>query len=201
MGMQGLTGPPSTAGASPTNDAIPWRIRNTVPESMCNGHSQLWLSSTIEETPTCLFHVSIWILNNNLPEDKFGWMMVRDITVNPMTFEPTPKTNVLVFDSRKNRDDFNEWLASYTARFGSGDWKTQYLPSIQAGDRVTGFAMPSFDAVNKNNWSMYDGMHPSWLKEWAWIVANTHDKVLFVNEFWLFENESEMLMFKLRDTV
>lgn len=141
----------------------------------------IWPGLAVQSNEYVQFYLNLWVSCEHPDPLTYG-VLLSNPTVNPSTFMPDCML-ALLFTEQEVQQKFLEWHNHYKARFGDKLWYTDYFPGLTAGARVDGFAFPA-------GAYLFD--------EWMWIITHTYQPVFKVNGFWIFQNESEMLMFKLR---
>lgn len=188
-----------SAGVNGAHKAVtPWHFRGVFPTNLFTQGIPLFAGLALAESDFIHFLLHMWITCEEPDLSTYGVLNVKGHGINPSTFEENPSNLVLLFVSEKKRDEFTTWLRGYTARFQGDEWQRRYFPGMTIGNFMSGFTFPADSEQSVANRS-YNGICERWVKEWQWIVNHTHSKVLHINGYWLFENEAEMLMFKMRD--
>ena len=121
------------------------------------------------------FHFSVW-------QELFG--EITDYGFTRVHSDMPPKI-LLVFNSKKNRDGFLKWLDGYKLLFPNNDISDVNLPQpVEGYVEGTLIILPEQGDI---------------ISIWAWIISNCHNKVTHYGYGrWLFENNSEATMFKMR---
>jgi hypothetical protein len=201
MGGQGaVVGGNANLGANVTKSyerPSPWQIPFRFPSKLFRAGAQLMPAFSVEDSDALQFFLTIW-KNCEEPDENTYCLIRSEGGFDEITFVKMPDVVTLLFSDAKALDKFNKWFAAYNQRWGEDVWNAKYFPTLKLGGRVDGFAYPAFIRTDANGGSMCDEkLH--WLHEWQWIVENTYDPVVHVPGFWIFKNEAEMVMFKMRD--
>lgn len=105
------------------------------------------------------------------------------------------RKSILMFSTETNLVEFQNWWEAYSIRFSDCDIMNKIVPIIKEGAFISGYPIKEGDRGSSTA-GRYDRDEIR-ANEWRWIVANTHGVVILVNNYWLFEDITEMTMFKL----
>lgn len=99
---------------------------------------------------------------------------------------------------------FAEWLEEYKARFGPDyDFKS-LLPIINDSERVAGvFVEHNLDFTPRRGHPEHEGKYlelpeDELFDEWLWILNNTTGQIRCTARHWVFESDSDAMMYKLQ---
>lgn len=191
-----------TGNTALTPVVSPWEFRGEFPTHLFTQGVPLFTGLVLRVSDVIHFVINMWITCEEPDLSTYGVLIAKGLGVNQATFEPHPDNLVLLFNSESARDQFTAWLGKYTARFSKDEWMKGYFPGMTVGHYMSGYTYPADTArandVRRSN-RLYHGIYEEWVREWQWIVNHTFSKVIHINGYWLFENESEMIMFKMRD--
>ena len=136
------------------------------------------------------FHLAVWkALNDPTSTKSFS---MEFLVPGPQRYDHGDRMHALLFRSEKDVNAFTEWWNAYSKRFGDDDLEKcqNCYPILKEGAHINGYA---FKHGLGSNSDTRRGFH-----DWAWIVASTSGKVTFSGEYWIFEDEAEMVQMKLR---
>lgn len=136
-------------------------------------------------------HISLWQRMTDVQQSEYLLLKVQ-----PEFEEPS---EVLFFTNEKSLQSFAKWWDSYSARFTNDEYLTSAIPTASNGIKIQGYPLRHIHQVSSK--FTKDELAKQFLDEWHWICEFTHDPVIWTNEFWLFENDAEMVMFKLRGRI
>jgi hypothetical protein len=181
-----------------------WNRGHKYPKHLLQEGTKVAVAMETPVSTTLMFHSSVWIETCNPNEDDYGLIWEESVSsISNLLQNHTPAVNpkntgVLLIREGKTLDEFNEWFMSYKTYFKGDIWRTQQLPTIREGEPIAGTPIAHGETVNVNaeggilaTDKLFD--------RWCWITQNTHEPVWFMPDFWLFNNSSEMLMYKLID--
>jgi hypothetical protein len=136
------------------------------------------------------FHLAIWKALNDPASTKSFCM--EFIVPTGDRYTHGDRMHALLFRTEKDMSDFTLWWANYAKRFGGDDFEkcSNAYPILKEGDYVNGHA---FKHGLGSHSDTRRGFH-----DWAWLVGNTSGKVICAGDYWIFEDEAEMVQMKLR---
>jgi hypothetical protein len=136
------------------------------------------------------FHLAVWKAIND-PTSVKSFTMEFMVPAE-QRYDHGDRMHALLFRSEKDLAQFTSWWQTYSKRFGDDDLETckNAYPILKEGEHINGYAFKHGLGSNSDN---RRGFH-----DWAWLVANTTGKVTFSGEYWIFEDEAEMVQLKLR---
>lgn len=153
---------------------------------MLHNGKQLIVGMTFERRGAVAQHISVW--QSIVRPDIKSYLILR---VQPEFDDPC---EVLFFNSQEAYDKFKTWWDEYITRFDGREYMNQIIPTIPDGRHISGW--PLIHDTSKLNSA--DMRSKQFRDEWRWICEFTQDKVRINKEFWLFESEADMVMFKLK---
>lgn len=173
----------------------PWALDVEFPTHLFKAGEPLYTGLVGANNENVHFYLNLWIACEKPEPSTYGIIETTSkLDFNSFT---TSSNLILLFADQQHADKFLDWHKRYAMRFGADTWHTKRFPTISAGMQIKGHAYP---AAQDPKFSITIGETQSVeFEEWKWIVQRTYDKVLSVNGFWIFENETEMVMFKMRD--
>lgn len=149
----------------------------------------VYVGVTVPDNTVCNDHLLLWEQTAQ-PDSKTYAFMVATTRSGELG------KKVLLFSSKEALEAFDEWWNAYTARFKDGEWKVSFLPRLHEGQEIKGHIISHSKAQDTGG--MYTNPGYAFVEDWRWIVSNTKGKVYFNSEFWVFEEASELLAFKLK---
>jgi hypothetical protein len=168
-------------GRSPTTE-----FGNT-PDHLFTG-SPLYPGLAATSNKYVRFYVAVWKTVTDCSPENFGILVGSADEI--IVADYYSRLLSLLFNNKEDQEKFFAWHARYKERFGEDTWCSSFFPVLSEG-RVNGYAIKAHETNSLD--SIGDA-----IAEWSWIVSNTHDGVSFWQGMWVFQNEAEMLMFKLR---
>jgi hypothetical protein len=142
---------------------------------------------TCDNSFAFMFHVSVWKACCKPEKKEYGVIWdEQGHGVNKGT---------LLIREGKALEAFNEWWESYSSRYEGNEWQNNQLPQIHESIEISGYPIRH----NQKLGSLY-GMPTvtdDLFDRWVWIVQNTEDKVLFTEDYWIFKDKGELIMYKL----
>jgi hypothetical protein len=139
------------------------------------------------------FHVNVW----RECSDTFSraTMAVTSSTCQDIT-DPFEKEIIFLFNNKKDVEEAQAWWDSYRARFH--DMTKTFLPRFANGQELTGYALEIVQAESTGKYDIESKSgETDFFSEWVWLVQHTSDRVYWSKHFWFFENQAEMVQFKL----
>ena len=136
------------------------------------------------------FHLAIWKALND-PTSTKSFAMEFMVPSNNR-YDHGDRMHALLFRTEKDMNAFTDWWKAYAKRFGDDDLEKcqNSYPILKEGAHINGYA---FKHGLGSHSDTRRGFH-----DWAWIVGSTTGKVTFSGEYWIFEDEAEMIQMKLR---
>jgi hypothetical protein len=133
------------------------------------------------------FHYRVWIENYGEEYSDYG-----------MVFR-SGSGCYAAFGSAVSRDHFEDWYADYRAKFFQDvDPSTSTIPDPEPG-RLNGYYVsdppPERDVNGNFSFTFTDPTHE---KQWAWIVAHCNHAVVRMPKGWLFANDTDAVVFKMK---
>lgn len=150
--------------------------------------NQLFVGLTYPRSSIVDKHISLWQRITDIPKEQY--------IVMKMQHEFSDACDVLFFTNKSAMQKFEIWWSAYALRFPKDQVYQNAIPMPQEGEHLSGY--PLMHKGNNKNMalSMLLRVHTD---QWQWIVEHITEPVLYTKEFWLFSNEADMVMFKLRD--
>lgn len=178
---------------------FPWTIDDSFPSHLFTSGAPLWPGLTADNVEWVHFYLTLWREIKKPDPLTHGIITTRHSTNHP--FLNGPDAITLFFTTEEKQQEFLKFHHWYEARFGKDFWRTKYFPSLEHGKKVDGYVVK---ATFPPLWSWVSGQNPGsipnfWFYEWKWIVERTYDTVLHSDGYWIFGNETEMLMFSMKD--
>lgn len=136
-------------------------------------------------------HIALWQRLTKVPKSEYILLKVQ-----PEFEEPC---DVLFFTNEAALQSFEMWWESYSNRFADSEYLTSVMPKVSNGVKIQGYPLHHVHKVSTR--FTKDDMAKQYLEEWYWICEYTQDPVIWTSEFWLFANDAEMVMFKLRGKI
>lgn len=136
------------------------------------------------------FHLAIWkALNDPASTKSFS---MEFFVPGVQRYEHGDRMHALMFRTEADMKEFTVWWKTYSMRFGDDDFEkiSNTFPTIREGMHINGYA---FKHGLGSNSDTRRGFH-----DWCWIVGHTSGKVTYAGEYWIFEDEAEMVQMKLR---
>ena len=96
--------------------------------------------------------------------------------------------SALLFATQVDLDNFLQWWEKYKSRFINQSFEDNEVPTIYEGQFIAGHTVKIGQVRNRYDRNL----------DWLWIVEHTTGDVLRFDDLWLFTDENEMMMFKLR---
>jgi hypothetical protein len=152
---------------------------------------QLFVGMRYSKSSAMASHIALWRRLTKTPVTQYEILKVHT--------EFDGICEVLVFGKKAAYDEFGEWWNEYQKRFVGEEYLTGHIPSARDGVMITGYPLRHGAIQTKNKTPAMILNH--FLQEWYWICEFTQDKVIWSNDFWLFESEADMVMFKLKGVV
>jgi hypothetical protein len=136
------------------------------------------------------FHLAIWkALNDPLSVKSF----TMEFTIpGPQRYEYGDRMHAMLFREAEDLEAFTAWWDQYKKRFGEDDIEKcqNAYPTIKEGMHVNGYAFKhGLGSASDTRRGFHD---------WCWIVGHTTGKVTMTSDYWIFEDEAEMVQMKLR---
>jgi len=178
-----------------------WNLGYDFPKELLISGVPLVPALYIDNACTMMFHISVWIEVCKPNTADFGVMWDGKATKYSSLSGALNTTEefegVLMIKQGVTFDTFNVWWKEYTSRFDGDSWKFEQLPLVKEGKEISGCPIAHGEKVS------YTGKQimatDKLFDRWCWIVERTSQPVWFSNDFWFFNNTSEMLMYKLID--
>lgn len=151
------------------------------------------LSNKPRKTNYMLFHLSIWLSNN---EDVTNYAVVIPATGNAI--EVRDSLHYVLFNNKKDRTDFAKWLNRYKKWFQNEEIENNIFPEL-----------PTDGSYNihivRHNTVMYDFLSGSdespsdeFIQLWIWVIKNCKRPVYVLSkESFAFSDAKEAVYFKL----
>jgi hypothetical protein len=136
-------------------------------------------------------HISLWQRLTDVPTSEYLLLKVQ-----PEFEEPS---EVLFFTNERALKSFEMWWDTYSSRFPNDQYLTSPMPIAVNGSKIQGYPLRHLHQLSSK--FSKDELAKQFLDEWYWICEFTNDPVIWTNEFWLFESDAEMVMFKLRGKI
>jgi hypothetical protein len=136
-------------------------------------------------------HISLWQRLTDVPVNEY--LLLR---VQPEFEEPS---EVLFFTNENALKSFETWWLEYSSRFVNDEYLTSAMPTANNGVKLQGYPLRHVHQVSSK--FTKDEVAKQFLEEWYWICEYTQDPVIWTSDFWLFDNDAEMVMFKLRGKI
>jgi hypothetical protein len=204
MGSPIFTGSPTySIGANVQSSYMfyKWNFGYDFPTHLFKTGEQLTSALFIENPCAMMFHISVWIEVCKPNADDYGVVWDGKISkYSTLVGGATASDNmagVLLIKQGQTLDEFNTWWDEYTKRFKGDSWKTEQLPFIKEGQEISGCPIAHGEYLSYTGSQLMST--DKLFDRWCWIVEKTHQPVWFSNEFWVFNNTAEMLMYKLID--
>jgi hypothetical protein len=175
-----------------------WNFGYDFPRELMESGAPLVPAVYITNAKAMMFHISVWTEICKPNKSDFGVIWDGEFNKYSATGGPSDEAEgVLMIKQGKTLDEFKVWWAEYINRFDGDNWKTEQLPSMKEGMEISGCPIKHNKKVSYNGKQIMasDELFDSW----CWIVERTHQPVWFTEQFWFFNNTSEMLMYKLID--
>jgi hypothetical protein len=151
--------------------------------------NQLFVGLTYDRRGVVSQHIALWQRITPVPADHY--------LILKMQHEFSDACDVLFFTNKTALEQFEQWWTKYSARFPKDQVYMNTMPQPQEGVQMSGYPLMH---ANRNHLNMMTSqIQRLYHDQWHWIAENTSDPVIWTKDFWLFENEAEMVMFKLRD--
>jgi hypothetical protein len=168
-----------------------WQRDLSYPHHLFENQNKLIPAYTSGNSFTFMFHISVWeqVCKPNRRDYGIVWSD---------THLTAALTGTLLFREGETLDNFNSWLAGYEKRFGKHTIKDTQLPIIAEGDELNGFLI-KHQQTPKGTYFGYPVASNEIFEQWLWIVKNTSQPVYFFNDYWVFTDKSELIMFKLTE--
>jgi hypothetical protein len=152
-----------------------------------------------DSTYPFMFHISVWIECCKPDSNDYGivWEpIVYDL--NSLQSQTKQYRGCLLIKEGKTLDRFNDWWPSYQNRFSGDTWRKQSLPTIIEGDQINGYPIKhGYKGSSLLPLLVPDDLYAKWL----WIVQNTQEQVWCVDEYWIFADKGELIMYKLTEDI
>lgn len=153
------------------------------------------IAMTVEMSTPNYHHLQIWQSSGAMTPDRYK--IVTETTgkhINPNTFEMDfSNVAMLLVKDEEARDEFNEWWIKYSERFSGLEHET-FLP-VPSNNFISGYMVQH---ANITAPVMQVPSPISYKDEWAFIVANCPGKVYWTITHWIFEDQNDAVMFKLK---
>jgi hypothetical protein len=179
-----------------------WNTSYDYPKHLFEDEKPLFAALALDSATALMFHVSVWIECCQPSSDDYGivWdgQVSRYTAIAPNVPDVNAMHGCLLIKQGKTLDEFKTWFAQYKSRFAGDSWKTEQLPFVKEAQELNGTPI-------KHGETLQRGLHNTILAtdkifdRWCWIVQNTTQPVWIMGEFWFFNNQSEMIMYKLID--
>lgn len=150
---------------------------------------KLFVGLTFQSRGEMGVHVSLWQTINKPDIKTYDIVKVQSEYGDP--------TDVLFFKTQEAYDSFKTWWDNYTARFTGDEYVMSFFPRVANTQHISGWVYRH----EKLRYDRHDVRSKKFRDEWRWICEFTQDKVWWTQDFWLFENEAEMVMFKLKGKI
>lgn len=131
------------------------------------------------------FHMAVWWKMAPVNRSAYTFLMHR---------VDGERYLMVLTDDQKARDDAANWFEQYFVRFNEDQFLSEYIPSLPSGE-FNGHVLIR-DTSEDNN-------PPTIFQTWTYILTNFEGKVYRTRldryrDIFYFEEESEMLMFKMQ---
>lgn len=136
------------------------------------------------------FHLAVWKALNDPTSTKSFSM---EFTIPGIQrYEYGDRMHALLFRTSEDLVAFTKWWSNYQKRFDNEDIEKiqNCYPVTKKGQLINGY---SYKHGISGSTDTRRGFH-----DWCWIVGNTTGKVTMIGEYWIFEDEAEMVQLKLR---
>ena len=153
------------------------------------------VAMTVDMNSPNYHHLQIWRESGAMSPDRYKIVTENfGNRINPNTFEMDfSGVSILLLKDEEARDEFNAWWIKYSERFDGLEHET-YLP-VPGNNFISGY-MVAHDMVQAPVMQVPSPM--SYKDEWAWIVANCPGKVYWTITHWIFSNQNDAVLFKLK---
>jgi hypothetical protein len=204
IGTPIFTNPPTySIGAQVQNSYMfyKWNFGYDFPAHLFTTGEQLIPVLYIENPCAMMFHISVWMEVCKPNQEDYG--VVWDGKISKYSnliggsLAADNMEGVLLIKQGKTLEDFNTWWGNYTKRFEGESWKTEQFPFLKEGMEISGCPIAHGEQLSYTSGQLM--ATDKLFDRWCWIVEKTYQPVWFSNEFWLFNNTAEMLMYKLID--
>lgn len=148
-----------------------------------NTGSSLFVGLRYDANSVVSNHIELWQSLQPVSTEKYSILKVQ--------YEYNQAWTVLFFTNEQDMRDFETWWEIYTKRFHNDDYLTKSIPEPHDGQFISGYPISHRRRSDRSRRNDMFNM------EWQWIYKNTEHKVWWTSNFWIFENEAEMIMFKL----
>jgi hypothetical protein len=139
-----------------------------------------------------MFHMSTWIRCCEPNMEDYGVIADQGADTNYYSTNAS-----LLIKEGPTYDQFKEWWDMYSAKFSEYEWRNSYFPYLKEGENINGYPIknPYYGA------SLYGSHLPSneEFDDWVWINKNTTERIWRLNDYWIFNDNSEMIQYKLTD--
>lgn len=182
---------PSVFPAVMPSKLYAWEPDTEFPAHLFDPSNRLVPAIRCDYQSAFMFHVNTWITVCKPKTQDYG-IVFGGGEVSEY------KEAVLLIRESETLNQFNVWWETYTARFGDDRWKRMQLPSMIAGEHVNGYPI----AHNSRTLGESNGepiASDELYRQWLWIVNNTNDRIWFMDNYWMFADQGEMLMFRLTE--
>lgn len=179
-----------------------WNTGYDYPTHLFADETPLVAALSLASSTALMFHVSVWVECCKPNKDDYGiaWdgQVSRYTVIAPNTPDVNYMHGTLLIKQGKTLDEFKTWLAQYKTRFSEDSWKTEQLPFVKEAQELNGTPI-------KHGETLVRGLNNAVLAtdkifdRWCWIVQHTTEPVWIMGEFWFFNNQAEMIMYKLID--
>ena len=142
------------------------------------------------------FHINVWRECSDTYERSN--MVITQSTAKDLASD-FEKEVMFLFSSQKDVDEATAWWDNYRARFH--DMSKTYLPKFANGQALKGCAYAIEKFESEDSYSDSKSGETDYFSEWVWMVQNTSDKIYWSQHFWFFENDGEMVQYKLTGEV
>jgi hypothetical protein len=134
------------------------------------------------------FHVATWL---ELVKPSFVWHL--SATRHEDHNDDSWYSGVLLV-AEEHFEETNDWFQSYIERIGSID-KIQPLPKLEGGMTFSGVTVNMTDALATRREILMP--RDDIFEEWCWIIEHCGGKIYCTSDCWVFENNTDAVMFTL----
>lgn len=146
---------------------------------------ELYLGPTYYHSSNMAFHVKVWMEIENKSISDYVTLNIND------DFDFEHKV-CMAFKTKQDLVSFYLWWNEYSQRFGGIESAlTTMLPTAKTGDVVSGTVIETVSISAQR--TLFD--------QWIVILKNCASPVIYFNSYWLFEDPSDALIYKMKSPV
>jgi hypothetical protein len=103
----------------------------------------------------------------------------------------------LNFYTEKDAVDFMNWWDRYIGFFKETDYRSSIYPKLNKG-KINGVFIETLN-TDTFNYAAYNGgiVNEDLFNQWVWIVKNTKEGAIQINNGWIFNNEADASLYTL----